>query len=104
MQDGFLRTLLGDPEQATMRAGYAMSYNQERIDRFTANAGNNPGGTINVTRNLTTGFPLVLPGESYPVLFSQRSRLGPPPFPSRRCTRSRRRRRTTSTSSRRIST
>ena len=51
VQDGFLRTLLGDPEQATVRAGYALSYNQERIDRFTANAGNNPGGTITATRN-----------------------------------------------------
>ena len=81
VQDGWLRKLLGDPEQATLRAGYALSYNQERIDRFTANAGSNPGGTVNVQRDLTTGYPLVLPGESYPVLFSQRSRLGPPAFP-----------------------
>jgi hypothetical protein len=82
VQGGFLRSLLGDPEQATVRAGYALSYNQERIDRFTANAGSNPGGTVNVQRDLTTGYPLVLPGESYPVLFSQRSRLGPPAFPA----------------------
>lgn len=81
VQDGFLKALLGDPEHATIRAGYAMSFNQERIDRFANNAGNNPGGVLNVTRNLTTGFPLVLPGESFPVLFSQRSRLGPPTFP-----------------------
>ena len=81
VQDGWLRALLGDPEQATVRAGYALSYNQERIDRFTANAGSNPGGTVNVARDLGTGYPLVLPGESYPVLFSQRSRLGPPAFP-----------------------
>jgi hypothetical protein len=81
VQSGWLRTLLGDPEQATIRIGYALSYNQERIDRFTGNAGSNPGGTVNVDRNLTTGYPLVLPGESHPVLFSQRSRLGPPAFP-----------------------
>jgi carboxypeptidase family protein/TonB-dependent receptor-like protein len=81
VQDGWLRRLLGDPEQATLRVGYALSYNQERIDRFTGNAGDNPGGTVSVTRNLTTGYPLVLPGESHPVLFSQRSRLGPPAFP-----------------------
>jgi hypothetical protein len=81
VQSGLLRTLLGDPEQATLRAGYALSYNQERIDRFTANAGSNPGGTVNVQRDLTTGYPLVLPGESYPVLFSQRSRLAPPSYP-----------------------
>jgi hypothetical protein len=81
VQSGFMRTLLGDPEQATIRAGYSLTYNQERIDRFTANAGDNPGGTLSVTRNLTTGFPLVLPGESAPVLFRERNRLGPPDFP-----------------------
>jgi Carboxypeptidase regulatory-like domain len=81
VQDGWLRTLLGDPEQATVRAGYSLSYNQERIDRFTANIGANAGGAVTVTRNLTTGYPLVLPGESHPVLVSQRDRLGPPDFP-----------------------
>ena len=78
VQSGWLKALLGDPEQAVVRAGYALSYNQERIDRFTANAGANPGGTLGVTRDLGTGYPLVLPGESAPVLLSQRSRLGPP--------------------------
>jgi len=81
VQGGFLRTLLGDPEQATVRAGDAMSYNQERIDRFENSVATNPGGLVNVVRNLTTGYPLVLPGESSPVLFSQRNRLGPPTFP-----------------------
>ena len=81
VETGWLRALLGDPEQATIRGGYAMSFNQERIDRFTGNAGANPGGTVGVARDLGTGYPLVNPGESYPVLFSQRSRLGPPPFP-----------------------
>ena len=82
VQSGFLRTILGDPEQTTIRAGYALSYNQERIDRFTVNAGSNPGGTVNVQRDLGTGYPLVLPGESYPVLFSQRNRLGTPNYPT----------------------
>ena len=80
VQGGWLRQLLGDPEQATVRAGYAISYNQERIDRFTT-LGGNPGGTVAAARNNTTGFPLVLPGESHPVLLSQRSRLGAPAFP-----------------------
>lgn len=55
-----------------------MSYNQERIDRFMANAGFNPGGDVAASRNSATGFPLVLPGESHPVLLSETSRLGPP--------------------------
>jgi hypothetical protein len=81
VQDGWMHTLLGDPEQATVRAGYSLTYNQERIDRFTANSGSNAGGVISATRNNTTGYPLVLPGESHPVLLSQTSRLGPPAFP-----------------------
>ena len=81
VQGGFLRTLLGDPEQATFRAGYALSYNKERIDRFTGNSGANPGGTIAASRNNGTGYPLVLPGQTHPVLLSERDRLGPPPFP-----------------------
>jgi hypothetical protein len=81
VQGGWLRSVLGDPDQATFRAGYGLSYNQERIDRFTANAGSNPGGSIAATRNSSTGYPLVLPGESHPVLLSETSRLGPPDFP-----------------------
>lgn len=79
IQSGWLKALLGDPEQATLRGGYALSYNQERIDRF--NYSGNPGGTVSVTRDLGTGYPLILPGESAPVLLSQRSRLGPPAYP-----------------------
>ena len=82
VQDGFLKTLLGDPDQATLRAGYSISFNQERIERFTVNAGDNPGGAISVTRNLTTGYPLITPGTTAPVFLSQRDRLGPPTFPT----------------------
>src|SRR5918993_438983 len=39
VQGGFLKTLLGDPEQATFRAGYGLSYNQEPIDRFVNSYG-----------------------------------------------------------------
>jgi hypothetical protein len=81
VQGGFLRSLLGDPEQATVRAGYALTYNQERFDRFTVNAGSNPGGTTSATRNATTGYCLVCPNESWPLLFSQQNRLGAPAFP-----------------------
>lgn len=77
VQSGFLRTILGDPEQATLRAGYGLSYNRERMDRFTGLIGNNPGGTTAANRNVTNGN-LVWPGESWPLLFSQTNRLGPP--------------------------
>jgi len=81
VQTGVLRRLLGDPEQATVRAGYAISYSLERLDRFSSLYGDNPGGEIAATRNYTTGYPMLAAGESAPVLLRERSRLGPPAFP-----------------------
>jgi hypothetical protein len=81
VQGGLLRRLLGDPEQATVRAGYAVSYSLERLDRFSSLYGSNPGGEIAATRNYTTGYPMLAPGETAPVLLRDRSRLGPPAFP-----------------------
>ena len=82
VQDGFLRTLLGDPDQATVRAGYSIAFNRERMDRFTGLYGGNVGGTLNANRNAGTGFSLVLPGESWPLLLRETNRLGPPAFPT----------------------
>lgn len=81
VQDGTLRSILGNPDQATIRAGYSMTYNVERIDRFTGNAGSNPGGTTSATRSTTSSFCIVCPGETWPLLISQTSRLGAPAFP-----------------------
>ena len=36
--------LLGDPEQATVRGGYSVAFNRERMDRFTGLYGGNSGG------------------------------------------------------------
>ncbi len=80
VQSGILRTLLGNPDQATIRGGYSMTFNQERFDRFTVNAGSNPGGTTGATRS-NTAFCLVCPGESWPILFREKDRLGAPAFP-----------------------
>ena len=80
VQDGWLRTLLGDPEQATVRGGYSVAFTRERIDRFTGIFGSNPGASIAAIRGVPQGN-LVLAGESWPLLFSQRDRLGPPSFP-----------------------
>ena len=74
VQSGFMRTILGDPNQATIRAGYSEAYDRQGITRFTDLFGGNPGGTISLSRNANTG--LVPAGESWPVLLSQTSRLG----------------------------
>jgi hypothetical protein len=79
VQTGLLRTILGDPEQATIRAGYAIAYNRESNSVFTGPFSNNPGLTITQNRNAATGL-LVRPGEQWPVLLRETDRLGPPPF------------------------
>ena len=79
VQDGFMRTILGDPEQATVRAGYSIAYDRQGLDQFTGVFGPNPGSTLSLTRDESTG--LVPPGESWPVLLSQRNRLYNAPFP-----------------------
>jgi len=77
VEHGLLRSILGDPEQATIRGGYSVSFNRERIDRFTGIYGANPGGTTPANRNVSNGN-LVYAGESWPILLRDSSRLGPP--------------------------
>jgi hypothetical protein len=78
VQEGWLRKLLGDPEQATIRGGYSMTFGFERMQQFTDRYGNNPGGTTVATRNYGTGFPM---GPA-PLLIRDQSRFGPPAFQS----------------------
>ena len=78
VQSGFLRALLGDPDQATLRGGYSVAFERQGLTTFTSLYGSNSGGTISLTRNANLG--LVPAGESWPVLLSQTNRLFPAPF------------------------
>ena len=55
VESGWLRTLLGDPEQATLRGGYSVAYERQGIGGFTGIYGPNPGSTLSLTRNANTG-------------------------------------------------
>ncbi len=79
IQSGFLRTLFGNPDQATIRAGWQVAYERRGMSDFTGVFGANPGPTVSLTRNANTG--LVAIGEAWPVLLSQPSRLYNAPFP-----------------------
>src|SRR4029079_4464515 len=79
VRSGFLRTILGDPDQATIRAGYARAFNREGLGGMSTPFENNPGVFITQTRSAANGN-LVPPGQTWPVLFSATSRLGPAPF------------------------
>jgi hypothetical protein len=78
-QSGFWRALLGDPDQATIRGGYSIAYERQGMEVFTGLYGPNPGNTLSLTRNESSG--LVPPGESWPVLLRQTERLYNQPFP-----------------------
>jgi hypothetical protein len=79
VERGWLRRLLGHPEHATVRAGYAESFERQGIGGFTGIYGPNPGSTLSLTRNATTG--IVGPGESWPVLLRDTHRLYAASFP-----------------------
>ena len=79
VQDGVLRTLLGDPEAATFRGGYSVAYDRQGLSTFTGVFGPNPGSILDLARNVNTG--LVPPGESWPVLLRETDRLYNQPFP-----------------------
>lgn len=74
---GFLRALLGDPSQATIRVGFSMAYDHEPLGTYLTVFDANPGRSFSATRNAANGN-LVLPGQSYPLLFSNIDQLGPP--------------------------
>jgi hypothetical protein len=79
VERGWLRALLGNPDQATLRAGYAESFERQGIGGFTGIYGPNPGSTLSLTRNNSTG--IVGPGESWPVLLRDTNRLFAASFP-----------------------
>jgi hypothetical protein len=79
VQSGWLRALLGDPEKAVVRAGYSVAYDRQGMGEFTGTFGANPGSILSLTRSEATG--LVGPGETWPVLLRQTSRLFNASFP-----------------------
>ena len=76
VQAGFFRRLLGDPDQATLRAGFSVAYDRQGMARFTEQYGSNPGSTLPLSRTVENGL---LPAG---VFLSQRDQLYPQPFPT----------------------
>ena len=81
VQSGFLRTLFGDPETATFRGGYSVSFERQGLSTFTGTYGSNPGSTLTVTRNNGNGN-LVNAGETWPLLYRDKSRLYDGAYPA----------------------
>jgi hypothetical protein len=83
VQRGFLRKLFGDPEQATLRVGYALSYERQGMAIFTGQYGPLPGSTLNTALNADTDI-VPTASASWPVLVNGRpERFQPASFPLR---------------------
>src|SRR4030042_5731925 len=79
---GWLGRFLGESGQTVLRGGFSLAFNRPGMNSYSGMFGANPGMTINATRNVSNGN-LVSGGGSdvWPLLFRDKSRLGPPPFP-----------------------
>ena len=78
VENGWLRELLGDPEQATLRAGYSVAFERQGMAAFVGRYDDNPGSIIPLDRDESTG--IVGPGETWPVLLREPDRLFLAPF------------------------
>jgi len=71
---GWLKQIVGDG-QTVVRAGYSIAYNRQGIGDFRGLASSNPGVLLTTNRSVALGNLGALP-----LLFRDKSLLGPPPF------------------------
>jgi hypothetical protein len=76
-KDGFFKRMIGNEGDTVLRAGFTMAFSRQGMNQFSGVLNGNPGLTITANRNETLGNL----GPA-PLLFSDRSRLGAPNFPS----------------------
>jgi hypothetical protein len=75
---GWLRHIVGSNGQTVLRGGFSMAYNRYDMSTFTGVFANNPGVTVDASRNVTLGN-LVTGTATWPLLF-RNDNLGPPAF------------------------
>ena len=77
VERGWLRKFLGS--ESVIRGGYSKAFLRNGMSDYSGIFGSNPGSQLSATRNSALAN-LNLDGQGLPVLFSQPTRLGPPPF------------------------
>ncbi len=77
---GLLKKLAGESGETVVRGGYSMSYSRFGIGDFRGTLSANPGIIVTTNRDLTIGNLVGGSLGSLPVLFREKSRLGPPSF------------------------
>jgi len=71
-----LGKIIGDEGDTVLRGGYALAYNRPGMSSFRGIFSENPGVTLTADRDTSQGTL-----GPVPLLFRERARLGPPPFP-----------------------
>ena len=78
-QEGLLGRLLGGSGQTVLRGGFGIAFHRNSMGTYNDIFSGNVGGSIGANRTEALGN-LILPGESYPLLFREKNLLGPPEF------------------------
>jgi hypothetical protein len=80
-KDGILNKVFGDGGRTVLRGGYSIAYNRDGIFTLNVPVANNPGVTIDATRNMSLGNLVATPvAQNLPLLFRNRDKLGQPEF------------------------
>jgi hypothetical protein len=79
--DNFIGKILGGGSQTVVRGGFSIAYNRYGMFDFNDIYSANPGGTITANRSQDLGNLVnTAAGETWPLLFREKSRLAPPAF------------------------
>jgi hypothetical protein len=80
---GWLERLLGSSGRTVLRGGFSVAYNRYGMSTYSGIFTSNPGLTLTASRDMSLGNLVTGTGNDVlPVLFRDKSRLGPPAFPS----------------------
>ena len=81
-RDGWLGRLIGGGGETVVRGGYSLAFSRMGMATYAGIWGGNPGSFVTATRNTNLGNLVSGDGsDTWPLLFRERSRLGPPAFP-----------------------
>jgi hypothetical protein len=80
-ENKWLKRVLGEAGQSVIRGGYSIAYGRMGLSNYANAFSSNPGGSLTANRNdANSNLVSGVGTDTWPLLFSQKSRLGPPSF------------------------